>query len=177
MTNKNSASLVKKRSSRPSPKVSATGTVKTGNDGNKYIVTKTVAGVKRWKLHLNRSKKPESITTEHTKRSGSGKKSKRSGKKSKRSGRKSKRSGKRSGKKSKRSGKKSKRSGKKSKRSGKKSKRSGKKSKRSGKKSKRSGRKSKRSRSLYNMKGKGILSFISDLKKDNIEYNKKKKRI
>jgi hypothetical protein len=149
MTNKNSASLVKKRSSRPSPKVSATeystGTVKTGNDGNKYIVTKTITGVKRWKLHLNRSKKPESITTEHTKRSArKSKKSARKSKKSKRSARKSKKSARKS-KKSKRSARKSKRSARKSKRSARKSKKSERKSNKSARKSKRSARKSKRS--------------------------------
>jgi hypothetical protein len=149
MTNKNSASLVKKRSSRPSPKVSATeystGTVKTGNDGNKYIVTKTITGVKRWKLHLNRSKKPESITTEHTKRSArKSKKSARKSKKSKRSARKSKKSARKS-KKSKRSARKSKRSARKSKRSARKSKKSERKSKKSARKSKRSARKSKKS--------------------------------
>jgi flagellar biosynthesis GTPase FlhF len=184
MTNKNSASLVKKRSSRPSPKVSATeystGTVKTGNDGNKYIVTKTITGVKRWKLHLNRSKKPESITTEHTKRSArkskksarKSKKSKRSARKSKKSARKSKKS-KRSARKSKRSARKSKRSARKSKKSERKSKKSARKSKRSARKSKKSARKSKRSRRVIPFTANGV---YYSTKKEVDEYRSKKKK-
>lgn len=41
--------------SRPSPTESATlykvGTVKTGNDGNKWIISESSNGVKRWKLY------------------------------------------------------------------------------------------------------------------------------
>jgi hypothetical protein len=40
---------------RPSPTESATlykvGTVKTGNDGNKWIISESSNGVKRWKLY------------------------------------------------------------------------------------------------------------------------------
>jgi hypothetical protein len=51
--------------SRPSPTESATlykvGTVKTGNDGNKWIISESSNGVKRWKLYRKvGSKKVES---------------------------------------------------------------------------------------------------------------------
>ena len=52
VTKKRSSTHRKYNLSRPSPKYSATeyniGIVKTGNDGNKYIVKKTANGVKRW---------------------------------------------------------------------------------------------------------------------------------
>lgn len=51
--------------SRPSPTESATlykvGTIKTGNDGNKWIISESSNGVKRWKLYRKvGSKKVES---------------------------------------------------------------------------------------------------------------------
>ena len=53
MTNRHSASVEKKRQSRPSPNSSAAetaiGTKKRGNDGKMYVVHKSSNGVKRWK--------------------------------------------------------------------------------------------------------------------------------
>jgi hypothetical protein len=47
---------------RPSPTKSATlyktGTIKTGNDGNKWIVTENKNKTKRWQLHRKPSKIP-----------------------------------------------------------------------------------------------------------------------
>jgi len=44
-----------KKGLRPSPTESATlyptGTIRTGNDGNKWIVAETKKGIKRWKFH------------------------------------------------------------------------------------------------------------------------------
>jgi len=49
-----------KRDERPSPSVSATtqkiGTIKTGNDKNKWIVVENKNGVKKWKLHESRER-------------------------------------------------------------------------------------------------------------------------
>jgi hypothetical protein len=49
-----------KRDERPSPSVSATtqktGTIKIGNDKNKWIVVENKNGVKRWKLHESRER-------------------------------------------------------------------------------------------------------------------------
>lgn len=49
-----------KRDERPSPSVSATtqktGTIKTGNDKNKWIVVENKNGIKRWKLHESRER-------------------------------------------------------------------------------------------------------------------------
>ena len=46
---------------RPSPTKSATlynvGTIKTGNDGNKYIIIENKNGVKKWQKHKNVTKK------------------------------------------------------------------------------------------------------------------------
>jgi hypothetical protein len=51
----------KEVSNRPSPTQSATlyttGTKKTGNDGNTWIITQNVNGTKRWKLYKKESKK------------------------------------------------------------------------------------------------------------------------
>ena len=51
----------KEVSNRPSPTQSATlyttGTKKTGNDGNTWIITQNVNGTKRWKLYKKVSKK------------------------------------------------------------------------------------------------------------------------
>ena len=51
----------KEISTRPSPTQSATlyttGTKKTGNDGNTWIITQNVNGTKRWKLYKKISKK------------------------------------------------------------------------------------------------------------------------
>ena len=51
----------KEVSTRPSPTQSATlyttGTKKTGNDGNTWIITQNVNGTKRWKLYKKVSKK------------------------------------------------------------------------------------------------------------------------
>jgi hypothetical protein len=51
----------KEVSVRPSPTQSATlytvGTKKTGNDGNTWIITQNVNGIKRWKLYKKVSKK------------------------------------------------------------------------------------------------------------------------
>ena len=51
----------KEISTRPSPTQSATlyttGTKKTGNDGNTWIITQNVNGTKRWKLYKKVSKK------------------------------------------------------------------------------------------------------------------------
>jgi hypothetical protein len=46
---------------RPSPNESATlykiGTKKSGNDGNKWIITENINGVKRWKLYKKQTSK------------------------------------------------------------------------------------------------------------------------
>ncbi len=59
--------------SRPSPTESATlykvGTVKTGNDGNKWIISESSNGVKRWKLYRKvGSKKVEVKSKKDTKK-------------------------------------------------------------------------------------------------------------
>lgn len=66
---------------RPSPTNSATlyktGTIKTGNDGNKWIITENKNGVKRWKLY----KKPTKIQSEKTIKKTSKKTTKKTSKK------------------------------------------------------------------------------------------------
>jgi hypothetical protein len=51
-----------KKSTRKSPGQSATlykpGTKKTGIDGNKWVISETTNGIKRWKLYRNITKKP-----------------------------------------------------------------------------------------------------------------------
>jgi hypothetical protein len=51
----------KENNVRPSPSQSATlykvGTKKTGNDGNTWIITENINGIKRWKLYKKVSKK------------------------------------------------------------------------------------------------------------------------
>ena len=66
---------------RPSPTKSATlyktGTIKTGNDGNKWIIAENKNGVKRWTLH----KKPTKIQSKNTSKKISKKTTKKTSKK------------------------------------------------------------------------------------------------
>jgi hypothetical protein len=94
---------------RPSPTISATknniGTIKRGNDGHRYIVKKSVVGIKRWvrynKVSKKKSKKGSKKGSKRKSKKGSKKGSKRKSKKGSKKGskRKSKKGSKRKSKK------------------------------------------------------------------------------
>ena len=64
------------KSIRPSPTKSATlykiGTIKIGNDGNKWIIAENTNGVKRWKLYKKETTKKKTPKKETTKKVANG---------------------------------------------------------------------------------------------------------
>jgi hypothetical protein len=79
---------------RPSPTISATknniGTIKRGNDGHRYIVKKSVVGIKRWvrynKVSKKKSKKGSKKVSKKKSKKGSKKVSKKKSKKGSKKG-------------------------------------------------------------------------------------------